>query len=250
MNKRGQVAIWVIVAIVIIGLILVLFSINRESIIPSSEELEVNSFVSKCVKESVNEASELMLSQGGFVEPANYKMYKYTKIEYLCENTGYFKPCINQHPLLLKEMQKEIFDFTQPKIEQCFTTLTAELEDRGYTVDQSALALGVEIGPGSVYANINKSISVTKNEKTQSYNDFKIEVNNPMYELANVAINIANEEALYCYTEYVGYMLLYPRYDIEKFTMSESTKIYTIKDKYSQKEMNIAIRGCAIPPGL
>ena len=63
-------------------------------------------------------------------------------------------------------------------------------------------------------------------------------------------MEISNQEAKYCYFEYVGYMLLYPKMDIEKFAMSDSTKIYTLKDKKSDKEMNIAIRSCAIPPGI
>jgi hypothetical protein len=45
-------------------------------------------------------------------------------------------------------------------------------------------------------------------------------------------------------------MILYPRFDIRKVAMSDSTKIYTIEDKYSEKEMNIAIRSCVIPPGI
>jgi hypothetical protein len=34
------------------------------------------------------------------------------------------------------------------------------------------------------------------------------------------------------------------------FTLSDSTKIYTIKDKETGKEFNIATRGCAIPAGI
>jgi len=97
---------------------------------------------------------------------------------------------------------------------------------------------------------IGRKITLAKNEQSQTFNEYNIEVMNPLYDLSKVAIEIASQEAKYCYFEYVGYMILYPRFSIEKFAFSDSTKIYTIKDKYTNKEMNIAIRGCAIPPGI
>ena len=38
--------------------------------------------------------------------------------------------------------------------------------------------------------------------------------------------------------------------DIRKWVMSDSTKIYSIKDIASRQIMNLAIRGCAIPGGM
>jgi hypothetical protein len=38
--------------------------------------------------------------------------------------------------------------------------------------------------------------------------------------------------------------------DIKKNTLSDYTRLYKITDKASGKEMNIAIRSCAMPVGL
>lgn len=250
MTKRGQIALWTIIALVIVFFIALLFIFNRSAIIPPQSTKDPVSFINKCVREEITEALDIMLPHGGFITPTNFKRYRYTEIEYLCENTGYFKPCINQHPMLIREMQQEIKSYTEPRIEHCFETLDAELKSSNYEVTQGPLTFSVELGPDRIYASINKSLTLIKGGETRTFTSFPVEVVNPAYDLAQVANVIANEEAQYCYTEYVGYMLLYPRFDIEKFTLSESTRIYTIKDKYSQKEMNIAIRGCAIPPGL
>ena len=45
-------------------------------------------------------------------------------------------------------------------------------------------------------------------------------------------------------------MLLNQRFIIEKDSISDSIEIYKIKDKKTDKIMNVAIRGCAIPPGI
>ena len=71
-----------------------------------------------------------------------------------------------------------------------------------------------------------------------------------MYDLASVANEIASQEAKFCYFEYVGFNILYNDFDIRKDTLSDSTKIYTIKHKKTAAEMNIAVRGCAIPAGF
>ena len=93
-------------------------------------------------------------------------------------------------------------------------------------------------------------MTIRERGNTQIIDGFDVQIISPLYDLVNVAVEIANQEAKYCYFEYVGYQVLYPNFDIRKFAFSEGTKIYTIKDKYSDKEMNIAIRSCAIPPGI
>src|SRR3989344_2411749 len=102
-----------------------------------------------------------------------------------------------------------------------------------------------------IYNNsINKKMTLSSKEGTKNIEDFNFEIRHPLYELALVANEIASQEAKYCYFEYVGYMILYPEFDIKKTALSDSTKIYTILHKDSNSEMNIAIRSCAIPPGI
>ena len=93
-------------------------------------------------------------------------------------------------------------------------------------------------------------MTIKNNEETRDFEKFDFQFSSPIFNLANIAIEIADQEAKYCYFEYVGYSIIYPRYQISLFTMSDSTRIYTIKDTKTKKEMNIAIRGCALPQGL
>lgn len=250
-GKKAQVAVWVIIAMVIAAVILMLFFFNKSPITTNQGgAYDLQSVIDKCVRDSGSTAIERMLPQGGFLEPANYKIYKNINVTYLCQNIGYYRPCISQHPLLLNDEISEINNYTKPIIEQCFLAAQTELQKRNYELSMDQTKLNISLGPGKVYFYITKHITITKNGQTQKFDKFDVALQNPIYDLSKVAMEITGQEAKYCYFEYVGYMLLYPRWDIRKFTFSDSTKIYTIEDKQSKKEMNIAIRGCAIPPGI
>ena len=68
--------------------------------------------------------------------------------------------------------------------------------------------------------------------------------------MAVIANEIINQEVKFCYFEYVGYSLLYPDYSIEKTDIDGNTKIYTIKDKQTEKVLLFAVRGCILPAGI
>jgi len=249
-NKRGQIAIWVIVALIIVVGIIILVSIKLKPSSQTSGDLSPTAFMQKCIRDSVLDATEQMMPQGGFVNPGNYKIYKNTKIEYLCENIGNYKPCVNQHPSFFNEEKEEIKNYIEPKINICFDNLKAEREKKNEEIRYGGGNLSVSLAPGKIIVNLNRETIITFNGETSTFRKYDVEIQNPLYDLINIANDIASNEAKYCYFEYVGYMILYPKYDIRKFTMSDSTKIYTIEDKDTGKKFNIATRSCAIPPGI
>jgi len=249
-DKRGQVAIWVIVALVVASGILLYFAFTRLPSLMSKEMFEPQQFIEKCTTQTVNEAADKMLPQGGFLEPTNFKVYKDTKIAYLCLHSGYFKPCVNQHPMFINDMKNEIKTYIQPKIEACFESMKKEITNRQGTIELGDLSIDVSAAPNTIFVDIKRKTTITEGGSTQTFEGFNVKVMNPLYDLGNIAITAADNEAKYCYFEYLGYMLLYPRWDIREFRMSDFTKIYTIKDKNSGKLINIATRSCAMPPGM
>src|SRR3989338_1228650 len=125
-NKRGQLALWVVIAIVIFAIFAFVLFFARNVIVPQENFENPENFIESCISDAVKEAEETMLPQGGFIEPENYKIYRNIKIVYLCENIGYFRPCINQHPVILSESENEMIEFLNPRIELCFQTFKAE----------------------------------------------------------------------------------------------------------------------------
>lgn len=251
-NKKGQMTIFVIIAIVIVAILIILFVFrkNVEKPIDFNEGSNSVPFVEGCARDSAKEALDLMLPQGGFVNPKNYISYNHINITYLCENVGYFEPCVNQHPVFLNEIRDEIYDYSYNDIDECFLSFKDEMESKNKQVEIGEMNLSYELAPNRVKIKIDRNMKITDGDKISNLNNFEVEIMHPVYELANVANEIASQEAKYCYFEYVGYMLTYPQFTIAENTLSDSTKIYSIKDNKSGKELNIATRGCAIPAGI
>ncbi len=250
-SKKGQIAMWVILALVIAGGILLFVYIQNRPSLTTGEAYDPRTFIEGCIGKAVIEAKDRMLPQGGFLEPKVFKIYNDTNVTYLCKRDDYYKTCINLHPMLINDIINELKGYINARIEQCFSSLQKEAEKRGIDiVMKNDMNLTVGLAPGIIRVIIDREISITEKGSSYSINKFEANVLSRIYELTNVAITIVNSEAKYCSFEYVGYMALDRGVDIRKWTMSDSTKIYSLTDKLSGEKMNIAIRGCAIPLGI
>ena len=252
-NKKGQMTLLIILAIVLVGAIVIFFLLEQKSPKVGGGTFDSEQFIEVCVQDAIIEAADKMMIQGGFLEPKNFKVYNDTQIEYLCITNNYYVPCINQHPMLMNEMRGEIKEYISPRVKNCFEGMKKEVERKGGSVEMSPESADIEVSlaPGIAIANIAREVIVTSRDGTmQRFEKFDVEASSPIYDLAGVAIDIANEEAKYCYFEYAGYIFVEQSVDIRKFVMSDSTKIYMIEDRESGKRFNIAIKGCVLPAGL
>jgi hypothetical protein len=110
-----------------------------------------------------------------------------------------------------------------------------------------------ELATNIAKIKIDREFVMTKQGKTEKIDSFKSALNSPLYNLAVAAQEIASQEARFCYFEYVGFMVFYPQFKIEKKQVSqglEASKIYIIEDRNTRKKLNIAIRSCAVPAGI
>ena len=249
-NRNGQITMYVIIAILIVIAISLIFVLTKGPSQIIGDETNPGNFIEQEARKSVNEVVDIMLPQGGFVNVTNYEMYKNNKVAYICKNIGFYDPCINQHPVYLDEIKKEIKNYVEPRVEKAFQDMKKEFEDKNYKVEMGEMNLSINLGPKKVLVNIQREIVLTKGEEARRFREFNVIIVNPVYDLARVVTEVASQEAKYCYFEYVGYMLSYNWVDIRKVSLSDPVRIYTIKDKQSGKEINVAIRGCAIPGGL
>ncbi|MDO8563517.1 MAG: hypothetical protein Q7R87_00750 [Nanoarchaeota archaeon] len=249
-NKKGQVAIWIILAMAIVLILSLLFFFKAKPKISESYDYgNPPAFIESCTKNAILDAEKIIIAQGGFLEPKNFVSYNNVSIEYLCKNAGYFEPCIQQHPYLLIEMEKEIINYSRPIIDECFKQLITELERRNNKVEFKGFDFKLNFVPGRIRSEIITDIKIRNEQESKEYNNFKIDLISPVYQLGRMVLHIANDEAKYCYFEYVGYMVSNPDLKIEKTTLGDSTKIYSVTDIKSGEKIRTAIRGCAIPAG-
>jgi hypothetical protein len=246
-NRRGQMVIFVIIAILLVLGIILLFMFYRTPEALVGDSFDPESFLDSCLRDGLREKTSIMIAQGGFLEPGDYKVYDDTKVTYLCKNVNYYEPCVAQYPLYLTSLKKEIESNMESDVEECFFSLEDELSDRSYAYSGGDFEIDVVLKPGIIEFNVIRDFSFSKEGISRDFDEFRVELRNPLYDLGNVAQTIMSQEARFCFFEYVGYTTLYPRFFITRHDLSDATKIYTIQDRESGAKMHVAVRGCVLP---
>ncbi|PIN90771.1 hypothetical protein COU60_00305 [Candidatus Pacearchaeota archaeon CG10_big_fil_rev_8_21_14_0_10_34_76] len=254
-NKKGQVAIFVVIALVVVAIIILFFVFLKKDIrIDVGGEFNPENYVERCVRGAIEDKLEIMLPQGGFVDPKNYHLYNDINVGYLCDNINRFDPCITQYPDFVEQVSRELERETEEDIEMCFYTLEEELDSRGFEVSGGEQKIDVNVKQEKIEIKVIKELSISKGESVQRFSSFNAVILSPLGKMADIAGNfIAYEEARNCYAENLGYVLAYgnkKNIDIKKAESYDSTRVYTIIDTNSGKEMNIAIRGCVLGHGF
>jgi hypothetical protein len=244
--------IWVLVALVVVGAFLFFFFLRDtdKPIVDFQQRFSPQGFLETCVREQVEEVVEVMGPRGGFVTPRQSITFGGQEVTYHCYTRGNYLPCVQQHPMLLREIGVEIKNETFAEIKGCYGLLEQEVVKRQGSVETETLDMDVALARDRIVVELLGRTTISMEESTVSFDSFEVEVLSPLTKLANVAMEIASQEAKYCYFSYDGYQLLYPRFDIQKTVMGDDVRVYTVEDKPSGERFSLAIRSCAIPPGI
>jgi hypothetical protein len=135
-------------------------------------------------------------------------------------------------------------------VESCFNDLALSLEKQNYDVDKEFRSFEVQLESKKITVNIDGKITLTKTGETSMQENFTVIFGSRFYDLALVAQEIVSQEARFCNFEYLGYMTLYPQWDLHKFRTSDSIIIYTIEHRDTKEKFRFAVRGCVTPPGF
>jgi hypothetical protein len=149
--------------------------------------------------------------------------------------------------MFIEHLESEIKEIIKPKVEFCFDSWKQDMEKKNYLIDMQETNFEIELKPKQVEIKINKEISINKNNENKKIEGFNIKIINPIYDLASIAIEIANAEAKDCEFDYLAYKNKYQRFNIAKAFTEDNTKIYTIGNEV---KLNIATRSCAMPGGF
>jgi len=247
-NKKSQVTIFIILALILVVGIVLIFVIREPAPELVLDEKNPQLFIESCTKDAVEEAVNILIKQGGDIEPKGSIMYQSKSVAYLCYNANYYNPCINQRPLLIKHVEDEIIDYIKPRILNCFKTLKASFENR-YEINMGDMNLKVDLKPNQVGIEIDRYFKMARGENVREFNNFKINLVHPLYELVEISNEITNQEAKFCFFNTDGFNANYPGFMVRK-DMIDNSKIYLVKERDSNQEFIFAIRGCVMPAGL
>ncbi len=243
LNKRAQVTIFIILAIVIValGIIIYMFYPQIKSSLGFVEQ-NPNAFMQSCLQDKVKETVAKITPQGGSLNPEFYYLYQDVKIRYLCYTNEYIKKCTVQEPMLKESIEAEIKADIQSNVNECLNELERSFAGRGYQVSLRRGAFAVELLPKRIVVALNSSLLLKKGEETETYSEFKVVLNNNLYELVSIANSILSFEATVGDVETTSYMNYYRDLKVEKLKQSDGTKIYILTDRNTEDKFQFASR--------
>ncbi len=248
MNKRGQVTIFVIVAIVLVAIFLILFLYRGGPNLFQAAEVSPTGYLKDCIEPEIKATVDVLSKNGGYLNPDGTVMYNGEEIKYLCYASDFYDTCVVQQPMIKSHFEKELNSIIQPKAEQCVRSLKQEYERRGYSVSALSVDSLVEIVPGKIKVNFVAPMTVTK-ESSQTFREFDVQMNSEIYDLLFIASSIVDFEAAFGDSETTLYIQYYPNIKIEKILLSDGTTIYKLSNVVTKEEFVFASRSVAWPPG-
>ncbi|MFH1325475.1 MAG: hypothetical protein ABIH49_01740 [archaeon] len=248
-NKRGQLTIFIIIAIVIVGVAAMIYFLFPGILVNlgiGASNPDV--FMKSCLEDGIKNSVQTISTQGGSLEPENYILYKDEKIEFLCYINEDYKPCVMQQPFLKNHIENEIEGNIQEDVTGCLETMKENFERQGYEVSLSSGDTGVELLPEKLIVTLNTVLTLRK-EETQRFEKINVVLNNNLYELVSIAESILNYEATYGDAETTLYMSYYPHLKVEKPYKETDGTIYVLTDRNTGDKFQFASRSVKFPAG-
>jgi len=248
-DRKGQVTVFVIIAlvIVVIAALAVFFYNDLEAL---TTDVTPQGFLEGCMNSYIDEASSLILSQGGVLNPKNFINYGGVKVEYLCYTSEYYKTCVMQKPLLKDYIEREFSTALKSSASACINDLRSEMQSQGYSVNGAGrVELLTNITLNRMDFIIATPLSFTKGDSVQNFDRFVISKSSRVYDLVLSAMYILNWEARYGDFDILTFMLSYPDLKLQKYKQSEGSKIYILTSRSTGEEFVFASRSISWPPG-
>jgi hypothetical protein len=250
-NKRnkGQVTIFIIIAIIIVGLaVLFLFIIPESDITTVFDEKNPNAFIQTCLEDKIIDTIEIVSLQGGSLEPEHYIIHQEETVEYLCYTNEYHLGCVIQQPLLKQHIESEIEDEIKGDVVNCFKALEESYTEKNYNVDLEPGITNVELLPKRVVASFDYVLTVSR-AQTDRYDSFSVVLNNNLYELVGITNSILELETEHVEAETTLYMNYYHDLKVEKLKKSDGSTVYILTDGNNEKKFQFAVRSGVLPSG-
>jgi hypothetical protein len=249
-NNRGQVTLFIILAFIIVAGIAYFFFGDKINFTPFKSE-DPQQFIEKCMIDSISVAESTLLKSNGFLKiDDNFIIYNQEKIPYLCTTSEYYTPCMPQEPAIIGATQKLIENKVTRETENCFNQLLEDYQDKGYQVKRPNSTLVVEILSGKIEATINSPLYIKKDEQVMEIKQIKASYPSTLFDLLKLEQAIVNYESSLCEFDLLNWQKYENQIFITRFRASDQTKIYTLKDRYSDKQIKFAIRTCVMPAGI
>ncbi len=253
-GKRGQVTIFIIIAILIVAIVALIFLYYPKIFsVKGTESSNPAAYIQKCVVEELENNIEIIRLQGGNYVTNENTGYFYKKndredgthVRYLCyvnyvNNELPQRTCINQEPFLNKHIEFEIRDSIKETTDICFENLKKSYEDKGYSVILDRGELYVKILPEKILTDFNSTFSIKKQDESETFKEFKIETKSNLHNFIEITKSILIWEMNLGDSIPELYMYDNPYMRVEKHKKGDGIKVYIITDINTGEDFRFA----------
>jgi hypothetical protein len=249
-SRKTQVTIFVIVALLIVIAMVLIFTFYKHPLkISGIKPLENPAeYFKSCLSEKAEKIIDELMLRGGFKEEKSMA-YKNFNATYLCYTNYNNEVCMNEHPVLKKEIETEIKKELMKDVEGCFKKLKNELRNNNYKEED--LKIDVYIAPKRISLEIKKKISFSASGVSQSHENFGFYVDSPGWNFIKLASEILNQEVdcdcenEVCRADTLELNLENRNYEIENPVFDDNLgKIYVVREILTGKEFRFAVKNC------
>jgi hypothetical protein len=242
-NKKAQVTIFVIIAIVILAGVIgyLVFRNNSSGIsVPASLEPVYNNFLN-CLEEDVLIGIDVLESQGGYIElpefePGSDYMPFSSQLDFLGNPIPYWYYVsgnnIQREQVPTKsEMEESLEDFLEEKIRDCSYEV---YYDSGFEVIQNSGEAEVKIEEDKVFVDLDMDLSISRANDSVLVGRHRVEVDSNIGGLYDSALKIyeQEQETLFLENYAVDTLRLYAPVDGVELTCSP--KVWNAEEVFSE----------------
>ncbi|MCK5449685.1 hypothetical protein KAI32_02370 [Candidatus Pacearchaeota archaeon] len=242
MNTKGQVTIFILVAIMIVSVVLIFFLWARPTYF-SDESKELG--FENCIRDAIEPVIDELGETAGFANVGFSYLYGGQEFVYLCYTNEYYKTCTVQVPFLRTNFQEQIGKVMEKKINVCYDNSINDLKSQGYSVTSGDVDYEILIEPGVVRVEVDAPMTVD----SQKFARFNVRVNSPIYDMVMISTSILQSEAKYGDSDISEMMRFYPDYIIDKIKRDDGTTVYILESKVFGTKFQFASRSLAWPAG-
>ena len=196
MKKKGQVTIFIIIAIILIAAV-GLYFVFRDKIsvqnIPSEIEPVYINIIS-CLEETIEEGVEYLALHGGY-----YEVPKSISITYFTEDIPYYYLNSREYVPSVERVEGELKNYIHNYLSNCLNF--EGFEEQGYKIREGDLLVSVNIKEEEIRTKLDYPLTITKGDSTKRLREFEISTNSEIKKLLEVS-----EEVVNSYSEKPGFV--------------------------------------------
>lgn len=255
-KKRGQVTIFIIIAIVILAAVGLYFvfrgSFSQQTQIPESLEPVYNNFL-ECVEQDISTGASVLESQGGYIElpefePGSEHMPFSSQLNFLDNPLPYWYYVsgngLEREAVPSKEeMETQLGEFIEQRIRNCeFQTY----RQQGFSVDIERAEADVTINDESIEAEIDMGIGISKGNESAFVNNHEIEVNSRLGSLYESALEVYETQQEELFLEEYGIDVLGSYAPVDGFEIQCSPLTWRAEEVINELRESIEVNTMAL----